>query len=370
MLHGRMLQLSGLLALVLSSPFAVNASQASFAKAYSDYQAAVEQGDAPSIEASAKVAYELGATQFAKDSIEVANLALNWASALEKTLTGPLLAPHNQTSTAEINALYQQALTSYKHHYAKSAIELIDPLLGAALTEPNATVAKNYLQQAVDIAEKSQHKKLLADIKMTAFHRLANTELYTPRIKNFALEALESYVQILPENALDRVKATYTVGAIEFAEKHYLKAEPLFLEVIKQFDALEYTHPYALSAHAYLVDIYERKNKREQATAHCLAIGKMRPWTDTQEQQPIFRTLPDYPMSYIKAGKSGWVNLTFTVDEQGFVKDPEIIASEGGSLFEKESLKTLSKWRYAPKFEHGKAIAAKTSVRMDYTINR
>ena len=125
------------------------------------------------------------------------------------------------------------------------------------------------------------------------------------------------------------------MGAVEYAEKHDDKAIPLLLEVVKQFEALNFSHPYALSAHAYLVELYERQGKRDESTAHCIAIGKMRPWADAQEQQPIFRTAPDYPMSYAQRGKSGWVQLKFTVDENGFVKNPEILASKGGALFEK-----------------------------------
>ncbi|MGL5358614.1 MAG: TonB family protein [Shewanella sp.] len=382
MLHGKMLPLSCLLALGLSAsaslnasanltaPASLNASQDSFAKAYSDYQAAVKQGDVMAIEQNAQAAYQLGEAQLANDSVDFANLAINWASALEKTLKGPLLAPQNRESAAKINELYQLALSNYKRHYPKAAVELIDPLLGVALSEPNATVAKNHLLEAIDIASKSKDKKLIADVKMHTFKRLSNTELYTTRIKNYAIDAFDIYTDILPENALDRVKATFTVGSIQFAEKHFNKAEPLFLEVIKQYEAVDFSHPYALSSHAYLVEIYEHKNKREQATAHCLAIGKMRPWADTQQQQPIFRTHPDYPISYAKAGKSGWVNLKFIVDEQGFVKNPEVIASQGGSLFEQETLKTVNKWRYAPKFENGKAIAAETSVRLEYMIGR
>jgi len=47
-----------------------------------------------------------------------------------------------------------------------------------------------------------------------------------------------------------------------------------------------------------------------------------------------------------------------------------MLASKGGALFEKESIETLDKWRYVPKFENGKAVEAQTSVQLDYTINR
>lgn len=46
-----------------------------------------------------------------------------------------------------------------------------------------------------------------------------------------------------------------------------------------------------------------------------------------------------------------------------------MVIRKGGALFEKESIEALNKWRYAPKFENGKAVEAQSSVQLDYTIN-
>ena len=37
-------------------------------------------------------------------------------------------------------------------------------------------------------------------------------------------------------------------------------------------------------------------------------------------------------------------------------------------MFEKEALKAIEKWRYAPKFEDGRAVLAKTKVQLDFKI--
>ncbi|MCH1930290.1 energy transducer TonB [Shewanella sp. A25] len=370
MLNGKPLPLASLAVLALSTSFTLSASEITFSQAYSDYKAAVTQEDKAKIETSAQLAFQLGETQFAKESVDLANLAMNWASAIEQQITTYRFSDDNKPKVAQAHDLYQLALTNYKKHYGEQSLELIDPLLGLAETEAKAQYAKEHYQKAIEIAEKSANKKLLADIKMAAFQRLSHTELYTRSVKDYAFDAYEIYKEVLPENAIDRVKATYIVGAVEFAEKHDKKAEPLLLEVVKQFGALNYSHPYALSAHAYLVELYERSGKREESTAHCLAIGKMRPWADTQQQQPIFRTAPDYPMSYAKQGRNGYVTLNLTIDEMGFVRNPEVIESKGGPLFERETLKMIDQWRYAPKFENGKPIAAQTTVRIDYTIGK
>ncbi|WP_088210079.1 energy transducer TonB [Shewanella sp. Shew256] len=370
MLDGKMLPLASLFALALSTSLPLNASENTFSQAYSDYQAALKQGDDTQIEASAKRAFELGEAQYAKDSVDLANLAMNWAGALKKVAMPNLFEGDNAAKTAKAYELYQLALSNYKKHYGEHAAELIDPLLGAAETSPKLTVAKELFENAIEIAEKTANKKLLADVKIATFDRLTNTGLYTAQVRDYAFEAYETYKEILPENALDRVKATYIVGAVEYAEKHDDKAIPLLLEVVKQFEALKFSHPYALSAHAYLVELYERQGKREESTAHCIAIGKMRPWADTQEQQPLFRTTPKYPKSYLIQGKSGYVTLNFTVDEMGFVKKPEVLESKGGVLFEKSTLKMIEEWRYAPKFEHGKPVPAQTTVRIDYFTDK
>ena len=119
-----------------------------------------------------------------------------------------------------------------------------------------------------------------------------------------------------------------------------------------------------------LVRLYQQQNSPDKATEHCQAIGRMTPWQDNQEQTPIFRAAPQYPQSVAKRGQSGWVQLEFTIDESGFVKDPKVLQWEGSKAFEAPSIKALKQWRYAPKFENGEPVAAISRVQLDYKINR
>jgi len=41
-----------------------------------------------------------------------------------------------------------------------------------------------------------------------------------------------------------------------------------------------------------------------------------------------------------------------------------------GIRFEKSAVEALAQWRYAPKFEHGKAVAATSKVQLDFKVNR
>ena len=329
-----------------------------FSQAYAAYTKAVESKDNQMILETAKQAYELGKAKYAENSINLAALLMNYASATAEQ--------HDKQSKAEAFGFYKQALNIYKHQQPIDKKDIVDTQIKLAETAKNKSLAYDFIIQAIKTAD--DNKLLTAQVKMMAFLSLSK-RYYTKKLGRYAKEALETYQQELPVNSLERVKATFNVARIYEAEKKRSKAAELYEEVIKQFEVLDYSHPFKLAAHARLVGIYENQGESEQSTAHCIAIGSMKPWTDEQEQTPLYRLPPKFPMSYAKRGKSGQVTMEFTISKNGFVKDIEVTESKGGKGFIKESKKAMKKWRYAPKFIDGKPVEAKTKIRLDYTIN-
>ncbi|QBY05461.1 energy transducer TonB [Thalassotalea sp. HSM 43] len=72
-------------------------------------------------------------------------------------------------------------------------------------------------------------------------------------------------------------------------------------------------------------------------------------------------------MKAARLGRSGWVQIRYTIDTFGFVQNPEVIESSD-SIFESESLEAIKSWRFAPKFVDGKAVEAKITLQIDYTM--
>jgi TonB family protein len=351
---------------LVSTSMPALASEGNFKQTYTAYQAAVASNDIAQTLVLALQAYDLGKVKFGAQSIDVANLGLNWANALVEEANK--LVEKRVENNAQAKALYLNAINAYETEYGNDANELIDPLVGAGDVATDAKQAKKLFERAIDIAENNKNPKLIALVKTAAFDALANTEVYNHTIRNYAIEALDIYRQELPADSIDRLKASVNVAAVYFSENKNDKAIELYEELVKQYSVLSYDPPYKLMSHARLVELYERKSQSDKSTAHCIAIGSMKPWADAQEQQPLFRQHPDYPISYAKKGKEGWVEMAFTVDESGFVTEPEVLRSHGGQRFEKTSLTALKKWRYAPKFVDGQAVAAKSTVRLDYRV--
>ncbi|WP_051435704.1 TonB family protein [Shewanella fidelis] len=363
-------------AVILTSAVTVSAATyaVEFNEAYSAYQAAVTDKNNADIERYAIQSYELGKEKFGADSINTGNLALNAANALianmPKNNFDKEVKQKVKLLQPQAFELYQETLKIYRERYGDDGIELIDPLLGLS-DASSQKYAREYLDDALDIAEDSENAMVIADTKMAYFERLVNSRYYTRKVRNYAFDAHEIYSELLPEDAMKRVLNSFRVANVRFAEKDYDESEALFLGVIKQFQKLDYNHPYELAAHAKLVQIYELEGESDKSTQHCIAIGSMKPWQDDIEPTPLFRKNPDFPISYAKAGKSGSVQLSFTIDKMGFVKNAVVLDTVGGAKFAKESLLALKQWRYAPKFVDGKAVEAKElKVQLDYYIDK
>jgi protein TonB len=84
---------------------------------------------------------------------------------------------------------------------------------------------------------------------------------------------------------------------------------------------------------------------------------------------PLVRIDPDYPMRARQRRIEGWVVVEFTISSSGTVKDPVVIASHPGKIFDRSALQAIRKWKYNPKIEGGAAVERSgVKVRLDYVM--
>jgi TonB family protein len=114
---------------------------------------------------------------------------------------------------------------------------------------------------------------------------------------------------------------------------------------------------FELTTHAFLVQAYENLDKSELATGHCLAIGRMTPTSEIQDYQPLVKISPQYPTAAHQAGREGYVTVEYEVDDFGFVRNPKVVDKKGPRSLAYAAIKAAEKFRYAPRFEDGKAVA-------------
>lgn len=76
--------------------------------------------------------------------------------------------------------------------------------------------------------------------------------------------------------------------------------------------------------------------------------------SSNQELLPLLRFDPSYPRKAAIKGIEGYVKLKFSVNEQGYVENIEVLEEKPRRTFAKSAVRALKKWRYKPQVVNGK----------------
>ncbi|MEM7431160.1 MAG: TonB family protein [Pseudomonadota bacterium] len=77
---------------------------------------------------------------------------------------------------------------------------------------------------------------------------------------------------------------------------------------------------------------------------------------------------PRYPRSAQRRNVSGWVDVVFTVDFDGSVKDIAVINSEPGLTFVSSAVAAVEDWEFEPSVESGQTVQKRAAVRMSFAL--
>lgn len=77
----------------------------------------------------------------------------------------------------------------------------------------------------------------------------------------------------------------------------------------------------------------------------------------------------NYPPQMIRSRTEGWVELSFTITASGNVEDVSVVDANPRRAFDREAIRALSQWKFSPRIENGKPVAAKARQRLEFTLN-
>jgi periplasmic protein TonB len=80
------------------------------------------------------------------------------------------------------------------------------------------------------------------------------------------------------------------------------------------------------------------------------------------------RVPPTYPQRALRQRITGWVDLSFTVTATGDVTNIEVVNSQPRREFDREAIRALSQWKFTPKIEGGKPVAAVARQRLEFKL--
>jgi len=74
------------------------------------------------------------------------------------------------------------------------------------------------------------------------------------------------------------------------------------------------------------------------------------------EAIPVVAIAPLYPRQALIQGLQGWVKLQFTINEDGTVSNPAVVAAEPANVFNQAALRAVTRWKFKPTVVDGKAV--------------
>ncbi len=74
-----------------------------------------------------------------------------------------------------------------------------------------------------------------------------------------------------------------------------------------------------------------------------------------------------YPERALTQKIRGWAEVEFTIETDGTVKNVIVLNAEPKGVFEANTMQAVRRWRYKPVLENGKAVEARSRVRLRFT---
>ena len=347
----RKLLLTGLL-IVSTTAFAQSQDQIdAFGVAWGEYQDAMATDDAQSRITSSKKVLEVGQSFLDPSDERLPLLMINYGVALRDggqqdsardVLTAALElaeAIHGEDSTRLVPILTQLAKADRshdardRHRYYRRAIAIVAANDGKDSNSYSATLLKAGIS-------------------------LYGTEKWNAG-RGYLEEAYDHNRASLGDDHFQTGLTAYNLGKYAYYQRKNQAATEYLEAALHGFSGdSDESVQFQLHARALLVAVLEMRGKSDEATEHCVAIGQLSKLRGDQDYLPLFREAPRYPANMLAKRNEGFVEISFTVDESGFVRDPEVINKGPGDRgFEAAALAAVGRFRYAPKFENGKPTA-------------
>ncbi len=339
----------------LTISFNLNASdidlKSKFKSSYSRYQELFESGKPKESLKHIKQAFYLGLKIYGDSHPNSAVIATNYYIVLMD------VGKYGEAYKISVNAI-----KLYENAHGKNSSKVIPALKDAARASiwDKSAISRphKYLDKALKLSGENFGTNSLesGNLHIELAELLSKRwKLYPIKVKNLYENANEIFTIVLGEHSPKVSSIRKKLGDLTIESGNPRKSFKYYEAALRSMGIDgQPDNKSSLKLRAELVASYEKFGMSENATKHCLAIGAMTPSNPDQEYIPLYKTGAPFPRKAIRNKKSGWVIVEYAVDEEGFVRDPVVIDSNGNSLFHQPSLEAILKFRYAPRFIDGK----------------
>ncbi|MEJ2513736.1 MAG: energy transducer TonB [Gammaproteobacteria bacterium] len=83
---------------------------------------------------------------------------------------------------------------------------------------------------------------------------------------------------------------------------------------------------------------------------------------------PIVRIEPQYPRDALVRGLEGWVQVEFTILEDGSVRDVDVLDADPVGVFERNAVRAVMRWKFKPRIVDGTAVKRRGRQTIEFRL--
>jgi periplasmic protein TonB len=92
-------------------------------------------------------------------------------------------------------------------------------------------------------------------------------------------------------------------------------------------------------------------------------------WIDAGELVALVRIPPEYPAQARMRNISGFVDVEFTVDTEGRVRDVRIVGADPPGVFDRAAINSVRYWRFEPRRQDGRPVEVTARQRIEFDLS-
>jgi protein TonB len=127
----------------------------------------------------------------------------------------------------------------------------------------------------------------------------------------------------------------------------------------------------ALAAQQKQQALAAQQQAQQQAAAQTQAAQSAPASSGATRDAVLIRQVnPRYPTQAQRAGTEGWVEVEFTVDAEGQVRDAKVAQAQPRHVFDRSALEAVNRWKFEPAVRNGKPVATQLRRRIQFKLRQ
>ena len=347
--------ISLILVVFFIAPVAAADKGKDFQRAYRSYQQHIEANNLEQALPAAEDAYNLGSRLYGRKSLNAAKLAINYATLLNDT-----------GEFKRARRVLKGKFKIMEETYDTDADELVALLMELGRAEFDTRRPKDGLAYFERISA------MLDNHENDLYRGMKNWDIVKILLRRQGNAFTRKYVEAAHEYYSNQlIPSDIRLGLASYHMALWKLADNQFEEAVSYLDASliafktdeSQMHELEKTVRMMLVNTLEYAKESELATTHCLALGRNQTWK--VPAKPLYVSMPDFPPELTNTALVGEFTLEFTIDEDGFVRNPGVTRSTHADMDE-VVMEAIGEFRYAPRFVEGKPVATEG---MNYTFS-